>query len=167
MEKPFYKNAHATKWFGIASGRFDSDEVMEYYERTMGNLEEVAEEYGREFGHEGVSFGKNLRYGSEEVAKAETVEEARELEAQGLDLLGNSSNFFEEDSAQFYTEDGTVTGHFTYKPGHYYRGANVAGRVTVWVDENEEIGDQEEQDLKDAVDDALNDEEGWELPLLR
>lgn len=162
MPDMIYNTKHAQRLRGLLSSSFDSEEVMELYEESMEAIGEVADRYGEDFKYEGLSFGHTHRSGSEELATADSVEDARALELQGMGLLGNSDNLFEPDAAYFSGE--SFDGEFVYRPAHTYRGARIAGRVTVRLDPGDS-SEQMESDLEQAVDNVLEDE-GWNLPFL-
>lgn len=162
MSDRIYKSRHADKLAGLLSSSFSSEEVMELYQESMKSLEDVAERYGEDFEYEGLSFGHAHRFGTEEKASARTVDEARQLELQGMQLLGNSDNLFEPDTAYFSAD--TFEGEFVYRPAHTYRGARIAGRITLRV-EPRDAEEQLERDLEETVEEVLEDE-GWNIPFL-
>ena len=162
MRDKIYNTKHGRDFAGLLPGSFDSEEVVRLYEDSMEALEEVADEYGENFEYEGLSFGHKQGPVDKERSKARSLEEARSLELQGMELLGNSDNFSEPDGAYFRGD--TFEGEFVYRPSNIYRGSKAAGRVTVRITP-QGTSEQMETDLEDAVENVLGDE-GWNLPFL-
>jgi hypothetical protein len=153
METSIHKSKRAWKWFGLWPSDYSEEEVMTHYENTMEALEDVAEKYGRELEHEGLAYGQNLKFGSEVAERAKSSIEAPERD--DIRLLGNSDNHFEADPARFATTDGVVRGAFKYKPSYFARGAKGGGWVSVTITPDERIGDEEAEDLRRTVEEAL------------
>lgn len=162
MRDKIYNSKHGRDVAGLVSGSFDSEEVVELYEKSMEALEEVAERYGEDFEYEGLSFGHKHGPVDKERSTARTLGEARQLELQGMELLGNSDNFSESDPAYFRGD--SFEGEFVYRPSHTYRISKVSGRVTVRITP-QGSSEQMQRDLGEAVDDVLEDD-GWSIPFL-
>lgn len=126
--------------------QFRQGEVIETYENLVDDLEEVAEDYGRDLDDTGLQMRKGGQYDGvrRHVSSLEGAEDAID-DGYGLPAHWAHDN-------EIYTTDGQVEGEFEYEFRTSYRGVIVPASITVTLETGPDVTPDEAEDLQEAVD---------------